>query len=808
MRHPDAISTNLSAVMEVEEIEEESIAGDEAEDTPRTKVLQDSVEIHGSRDETDDNYEKAKTTTHKQLPLDSLRNTPRSAGGTPRKGPTPRSTGGTPDIAAGVLSARERLSLQEGNVRDGAGREATPTGTPRAPQLAPATVQSTSQSQPPKKPVLVPPLPSTTQATTVQAVSKGESAPNASQVQNTQQPRSETEQDGGGEGDSGDEELTGEEETEDDSEDEGPAEVEESQAPLSTSMPAVAPGSLVSQNASFPIFSRATGSMQVSTSDSAANPLMPLSRNASLSGMPRSRSVRTSQPSESSKKSFGKIKKSISVRTPYIRQYLAAVGKILPSSFRPSILKPLRLEGRLLLSQRLTPVLSMDGLSLRDLEIDPATQTLKPLIFRVHTLRIVEAKGVPLPGVPIIARRVRICMFDRMSFVGNSHTVPVKEYSPSENIWRFSAELKANNMYVRANRNDPVSVFFELVAVIPAVAGGKTTQTSIGQGSQASASRNASMRTSSVSTPQASGNAAVARSASMRTTSVSSNQASVNAVQALGSVGAQGQSRIFGTRKTPKHIEISCGWHVLVINQVNPKGETVELDLQGGTPYRPVDIDPNSIPDIKGMWAKMKSNFRTKDKPCLVVSVAKETRKAVRDCSLLPTNIIVPTKVAQLIGLYRELQVQRLIKEQELSYRVSPVVDPVLALFPRLLDHPMYVQGLITLWRRQKRKLSLFERQSTILMVTCFRDIVERVWASLQVLKPFDGSFDGKESALTQRDALFPKRAWTYLPPYKRVRALMFDAAANQSYVASLSANSQSYLFTPFNINEITYSVP
>lgn len=328
--------------------------------------------------------------------------------------------------------------------------------------------------------------------------------------------------------------------------------------------------------------------------------------------------------------------------------YLKSFGSM-PVGYRPSTISSLSRRGKCSVSSALAnPGLVASGVSLRDLAIDPATQTVrKRFVKTTCKVLAVSAKGVPPPGpsAQVVARRLRACLWDteRGEPVGCSHVVSAVlasskpgcrqwKFPSSQGIWiRRSGE---NAFLMRSGSSNPeVCLLFELCIVARRI-----------------------------------GRTADAPAASPVTDG-------------------------------PPTVELSCGWAKLPLFSKDGAfvaiGKTHKLSLEGGTPHDSgVEIDP--------LEAKGKGKG-----PILMVKLTTLSRADQNETATLPANVVTAFSTVPLMASFRQLLLEAVIRRgmpRSMAWP-APVSEPAISAFLREADDALLLEALKALWFKRVKSL-------------------------------------------------------------------------------------------------------
>ncbi|KAK3243354.1 hypothetical protein CYMTET_46990 [Cymbomonas tetramitiformis] len=129
--------------------------------------------------------------------------------------------------------------------------------------------------------------------------------------------------------------------------------------------------------------------------------------------------------------------------------YTRELGQLRQTA-EPSRLQLLVKRGRNRLSQVITPHLSSNGMQFKDLFLDANTRSIQPITGPSILLTLTKAKEVPEIGNhQIHYRRVRLCLFDGVKFVGN---VQVANVPPplANRPYKWIMDQESSTFYVRS----------------------------------------------------------------------------------------------------------------------------------------------------------------------------------------------------------------------------------------------------------------------------------------------------------------------------------------------------------------------
>jgi nephrocystin-1 len=146
----------------------------------------------------------------------------------------------------------------------------------------------------------------------------------------------------------------------------------------------------------------------------------------------------------------------------------------LPSGFRYSSLGKSFDNGQGRASQFLTPELDNTSLGFKDVHLTKRNMIRKRQVKCNLSFTITQLKNAPNPNpLNVLARFVKIALFDKTNIVSNIHTVPAYQSGTDPNLWKFQvgSGLFSNGgdeaCFVRTIDVDiKLCVLFEMVLVV------------------------------------------------------------------------------------------------------------------------------------------------------------------------------------------------------------------------------------------------------------------------------------------------------------------------------------------------------
>lgn len=254
--------------------------------------------------------------------------------------------------------------------------------------------------------------------------------------------------------------------------------------------------------------------------------------------------------------------------------------------------------------------------------------------------------------------------------------------------------------------------------------------------------------------------------------------------------------------------ELCCGWCKIPIFQ--PTGtllemRTYEQGLKGGTPFDDnVPIDPSeatpNTPQKKTLFKDLVKFVNKIQGPVLSVKVSTLSRAELQQSSLLPHTMITSFKTVPLLCLYREVQLDSLVKRVEPHplYAGVGAGPHVLALFPRILDVLDYIELLIALWdakekARSSNPLGEFRDAQKLKVL---EDRKKQFCETVEYMWPFMHLF---EAVHVPHQLLFTEQA-------VQDRFAAAQKFLTQSPQVNLMQNQNEFVYKPLNVMEFAYT--
>ncbi|GBG64160.1 hypothetical protein CBR_g40859 [Chara braunii] len=135
------------------------------------------------------------------------------------------------------------------------------------------------------------------------------------------------------------------------------------------------------------------------------------------------------------------------------------------STARPSVLQKHQINGKLLMSSMMTPLLSESGITFNNFAFDPNSQKLEELIVPTWKLSLISASNIPSPGPTMDACRWAsfLCLYDGNDFVGNVISLEARKPYYVNEVWDFCTKWSSGQFIVRHDAQPTVlKVYVEL----------------------------------------------------------------------------------------------------------------------------------------------------------------------------------------------------------------------------------------------------------------------------------------------------------------------------------------------------------
>uniref|UniRef100_A0A4W3JSL9 Nephrocystin-1 n=2 Tax=Callorhinchus milii TaxID=7868 RepID=A0A4W3JSL9_CALMI len=157
--------------------------------------------------------------------------------------------------------------------------------------------------------------------------------------------------------------------------------------------------------------------------------------------------------------------------------------------------------------------------------------------------------------------------------------------------------------------------------------------------------------------------------------------------------------------------ELSCGWAFLSLFDVNGiavPNRTYEVAIHGGTPYeKDIEVDPT----FSRRASLLGQLVMARKQPKLLVKLMSPASNLRNTLNLLPETLVGPKCYIHLLGFYRQLLADVLLKDRINLQNADLISNPVLATFSDLLEQPDIVDGLRSMWFERERLLKRSEKR-------------------------------------------------------------------------------------------------
>ena len=444
--------------------------------------------------------------------------------------------------------------------------------------------------------------------------------------------------------------------------------------------------------------------------------------------------------------------------------------KGLPQHFRKSELAELSQHNSFKISEWIKPKIDIDGITLKNIKIDPATKDIQRKfkadidldesdskeintdnqhLQNMRIFKITECSGVPLPepsiASRIIDRKLRICLYLNGKPISNVFTIPAFWKSTEEDQWKFGHNLWKESMSdtvsewnkicvaieENVNSDHKIELFIELCITIKP----PPNLTPV-----ANQNANNNLNANPLLSPQ----------------SAKSNQGLPS--QSQSQFNFRNSNNLNPTKPDQgmmlKNTEMSCGWAKLEIHSVDmhvSNGINInhKLKIHGGTFNCESGIDAKDVRNDSGnalSFRKLKQVFSGVES---VVVIQEQSYNNFKNSNKLhmkwiPENVITTVNSCRIIELYYELMADEWLRDQQIFEFQFFKQDLYQSLLLFIIDRPNLLCILIdewkskvgTFWRSQKkdRKFMINEFKLLLKQFVPFlvhKNIMENELASL-----------------------------------------------------------------------------
>lgn len=233
---------------------------------------------------------------------------------------------------------------------------------------------------------------------------------------------------------------------------------------------------------------------------------------------------------------------------------------------------------------------------------------------------------------------------------------------------------------------------------------------------------------------------------------------------------------------------MGCGWCKLPMEEICSLSspQSIRVPLLGGTPLSPVDIPNEEVLQRRRGWRRIVKAITGQSSPELWIKIVpvNKMQNQSTDIAMLPTTIISSMSSIRLIRIYREMLAESILSPSA-GFSSEPFADPVLKIFPRIVDDFDVCNQFLEMWKVVYKDVQ--KRKSNIR--SAFRDAVLRFWPAISCYSSL-GHDVGQEVTVEQRKSrileLVQSPLLTFSPP---------------------STSQDVHLYKPFNIKEVAFDM-
>ncbi|KAK3235472.1 hypothetical protein CYMTET_54328 [Cymbomonas tetramitiformis] len=232
--------------------------------------------------------------------------------------------------------------------------------------------------------------------------------------------------------------------------------------------------------------------------------------------------------------------------------------------------------------------------------------------------------------------------------------------------------------------------------------------------------------------------------------------------------------------------EIATAWCTVPIPDVTTmSGEkSVEAKLVAGKLYEPAKVEPPTVPGAgnQGIFKRM---CRTApQQPILYLKFRRIPVKELETVRLLPPQIILEPSLVPIMLTFRHVLAERLYNASG-DVHGDRQFQPILAVFPQLMDDPQLFAALVSLWSRETARLGS-QRKDQTKRLEALRACVLRVWPLLHFDRVPPGSLSSDLAHAEARTEV--------------IRSFLKDRP-----VQALSHKADEWICRPFDVSELSY---
>jgi len=276
----------------------------------------------------------------------------------------------------------------------------------------------------------------------------------------------------------------------------------------------------------------------------------------------------------------------------------------------------------------------------------------------------------------------------------------------------------------------------------------------------------------------------------------------------------------------PHQMEMSCGWCKVSMAQLlhYTSESRIKATINGGTPFVKQDINQKEVQQRRYGWRyvmkKVVGVSKISELEIKVIPVSRLPVAQQDSIYKMPKNILLPVSSIQMVQMYREYAAAKIHEmNSNQSHPVAGLAygarfsEPVLALFPKLIDDQAMVLAMRHHWDQEMKTVSKSQKSSQKELLSRFISIVLRLWPAQSLPKGRkDPVIPESYEQMTQR-ARYIQRATSASVPFHEPPQPMVNAPTQQQNTNAQDNNNdieedeEADVYIPFHTAEIAFEL-
>jgi len=273
-------------------------------------------------------------------------------------------------------------------------------------------------------------------------------------------------------------------------------------------------------------------------------------------------------------------------------------------------------------------------------------------------------------------------------------------------------------------------------------------------------------------------------------------------------------------------MEMSCGWCKVSMAQLlhYTSESRIKATINGGTPFVKQDINQKEVQQRRYGWRyvmkKVVGVSKISELEIKVIPVSRLPVAQQDSIYKMPKNILLPVSSIQMVQMYREYAAAKIHEmNSNQSHPVAGLAygarfsEPVLALFPKLIDDQAMVLAMRHHWDQEMKTVSKSQKSSQKELLSRFISIVLRLWPAQSLPKGRkDPVIPESYEQMTQR-ARYIQRATSASVPFHEPPQPMVNAPTQQQNTNAQDNNNdieedeEADVYIPFHTAEIAFEL-